>query len=269
MGRRVWRGRRRDDGGARGVEHRVFNVAEVADYLHVSVADVEELVRRDAIPHERLGGRVVFRRPAVDLWASRRILGFPSASLRSYHNRSSARVSEDSGPHALIPELLPVERVEPALASRTKPSLIRDMVERADRTGLLIFPVELREGIEARERMGSTALSGGVAMLHAERHDPYLFDASFLVLARTVQPIPFGSPDGRTTDIFFLLCCREETMHLHALARLCMICHHTDALLRLREADGAAAMHAALVENEAVVLDTLPAPTDGGKGSAS
>ncbi len=240
------------------MEHRNFSLAEVAEYLHVSEADVEELVRRDEIPYERPGGRLLFRGPAIELWASRRILGFPSASLQTYHDRSSARVRADAGPRALIPDLLPATRIEPALPSRTKPSLIRDVVALADRTGLLIFPVELRHGLEARERLGSTALAGGVAMLHPERHDPYLVEASFLLLARTVQPIPFGSPDGRTSDLFFLLCCREEALHLHALARLCMICHHTDALLRLREAADAEAMHAVLVAAEAEVLAALP-----------
>ncbi len=236
------------------MEHRVFNLQDVADYLHVRVEDVEELVRLDEIPFERHGNRLVFRRTEIEPWASRRILGYTPGRLSTYHKTSTSRMEERDGDSALIPDLLPPERIAPALPCRTKPSLIREMIRRADTTGLLILPDDLLQALEDRERQGSTALSGGVAMLHPGHNDPYLFEESFLILARTVQPIPFGSPDGRTTDIFFLICARDEQIHLHLLARLCMICHHTDALLHIREAERARDMRDILVDCERTVL---------------
>ena len=56
----------------------------------------------------------------------------------------------------------------------------------------------------------------------------------FIVLARTAQPLPFGSPDGTVTDIFFLMCCQDDRIHLHVLARVCMMCRHTHLLRDLR-----------------------------------
>ena len=230
---------------------------EAAEYLHVRPEDVRELVRRGEIPHRRMGERVVFRRREIDAWASQRILGFSQPRLEDYHRRASAQVRDFSGKRAVIGELLKPEFLEPALASRTKASLVRDMVELAERTGLVNCTEDLREALIAREQMCTTALAGGVAMLHPPHHEPYLFEDSFIVAARTVQPIPFGAPDGRTTDVFFLICCQDDRIHLHVLARICMMAHHTSLLLELREAPGAAAMYETLVASEEEVIRSL------------
>ena len=240
------------------MEHRFFSREELAEYLHIRPDDVDDLVRRQEIPFDRMGSRVVFRRPAVEAWASRRILGYAPAPLHRYHHSSTTRMEGLSGRRAVVSVLLPPERIAAAAACRTKPSLIRAMVRMAEATGLLVFAEDLRRSLEERERQRTTALAGGVALLHPGHIEPYVIEDSFLLLARTVHPIPFGSPDGRTTDLFFLICALEEHMHLHLLARLCMICHRTDALLRLRTAEDAMAMHEVLVECEKEVLSLEP-----------
>ena len=131
------------------------------------------------------------------------------------------------------------------------------MVRLAENTNLLIDSVELLKSLKEREQMCSTALAGGIALLHPRHHDPYLFEDSFVVLGRTVQPIPFGSPDGTTTDLFFLVCCQDERIHLHVLARLCMLCYHTSVLLDLREAKTPAEMLKSLIDAEEDVIKHL------------
>ena len=99
---------------------------------------------------------------------------------------------------------------------------------------------------DAREEVASTAAGGGVAFLHPRYHDPYLFQETFLALGRTARPVFFGAQDGTATDLFFLICCTDHTLHLHILARLCLLAHGTPLLENLRAAEDAAAMHAAL-----------------------
>ncbi|MBN1270170.1 MAG: PTS sugar transporter subunit IIA [Kiritimatiellae bacterium] len=237
--------------------YRMFNLDEVADYLHIQKDEVEEMVRSNLIPHERQGPRVVFRQKDVDTWATRRILGLPKKDLTSFHKKTSAKAHDLSQQHAIIPELMRAEWIEPGLSSRTKPSLIRDMVKLARKTGLLIHESELVQTLTQREQMASTALAGGIALLHPEHHRPYMFEDSFVVLGRAVQPVPFGSPDGQTSDLFFLICCQDDRIHLHVLARLCMMCHHTSLLLDLREAAGREEMYRALVAAENEVIKGL------------
>ncbi len=143
------------------------------------------------------------------------------------------------------------------MSSKTRASILRDMVKVASRTGLLPSDSDLVASLEERERLGSTALAGGIALLHPRNHEPYMFDDSFIVLGRSVQPVPFGSPDGATTDLFFLVCCQDDRIHLHVLARLAVMCHYTSLLIELRDARDVSGMYQALIESENEVIRQL------------
>jgi len=234
--------------------HRKLTLQEVAEHLHLSVDDVKLLVKRREIPHEMTGPRVTFTRSDIDAWASQRLLGFTGGSLAEYHRKTSAKMHNISKDSSIIAELLRPDFIIPALTSRTRASVIRDMVDLADKTGLLNDKSLLLSSIQEREKLCSTALAGGLAILHAQHHEPYLSEDSFVVFAKTVQPIPFGSPDGRTTDIFFLVCCQDDRIHLHVLARICMLCYHTPLLMNLRELDSADTMYDAIVVQEQEIV---------------
>ena len=234
--------------------HKTFNLDEVAHYLHLRADEVQRYVQERVIPYEERGGRLVFKRNEIDTWASRRILGATEKRLKTYHRQSSAQVAQQ---HTIVPELMRAEFIDPALASRTKASVIRDMVQLAERTELVNDAADLVRSLEERERLCTTALPGSVALLHPHTHDPYLFSDSFIVFGRAVQPLPFGSPDGSTTDLFFLVCCQNDRLHLHVLARICMMCHHTDLLLNLREASDGPTLYAALLAAEQQVVRQL------------
>ena len=74
------------------------------------------------------------------------------------------------------------------------------------------------------------------------------------MVGRTVQEIHFGAPDGRPTWLFFLICCQDERIHLHTLARLCLTVQKTDVVARLLAAPDAAAMYEALIAAEQSAL---------------
>ncbi|MBU0678317.1 MAG: PTS sugar transporter subunit IIA [Verrucomicrobia bacterium] len=235
----------------------MFSVDSAAEYLHVKSVDIEQLVKRGEIPFERMGDRVVFRKRELDAWASQRIMGFSERDLTDYHKVTSAKVHNLSRDAAIVTELMQPQFIDPQIVSRTKPALLRAMSDLAAKTDLLIHPEDLLAGLRDREALYSTALEGGVAMLHPRHHDPYTFEDSFVVLGRTIQALPFGAPDGRTTDIFFLICCQDDKIHLHVLARLCMMCHNTDLLVKLRESDDPAELYDAIRRAEESVIKGL------------
>jgi mannitol/fructose-specific phosphotransferase system IIA component (Ntr-type) len=113
----------------------------------------------------------------------------------------------------------------------------------------------LLEGLRAREDLCSTGLPGGLALLHARNPEEYLFEAPFIALGRTIQQIPFGAPDGQPTNLFFLIGCPDDRMHLHTLARLCLMAQKTDMLEGLRQAADAEAMRECLLAAEQHVLE--------------
>ena len=234
--------------------HRTYSLEEVARRLHLTVPDVARLVKHQDIPCEKHGDRVVFRKNEIDAWASRRILGLDGRGLTEFHRQTSQDAHPTAPGDALMPQMIRPGYIDAALPAKTKASVLREMAALANQTGLVCDPQGLGEGIQAREELCSTGVPGGLALLHARFPDVYMFESPFLVLGRTVQEIPFGAPDGGGTDLFFLLCCPDDRLHLHALARLCMMALKTELLSQLRAAPDAEAMRERVNAAEAEVL---------------
>ncbi|HVM48997.1 MAG TPA: PTS sugar transporter subunit IIA [Candidatus Acidoferrum sp.] len=239
--------------------YRTLGVDEVASYLHLSRADIERLVKDRDIPFEKRGSRLVFLKGDIDAWVSPRILGLEGRGLAEYHQKTSQDTRQIVPGEAIMPDRIRPEFIDSALPAKTKASVLREMAALAGRTGRVCDPKALLEGLQAREELCSTGLPGGLALLHARSPGQYLFDAPFLVLGRTVQQIPFGAPDGQPTNLFFLIGCPDERMHLHALARLCMMAQKTDLIAELRAAPDSTAMCDALLAAEQRVLESRPA----------
>jgi len=233
---------------------RTLNIDELADHLHVARRHVERLIKEGDLPCTMRGGRMLFVREEIDDWASQRLLRLPGQSLDWYHKRIMPATRLLFPRAALIPALLPAGYIDLALPAKTRAAVIGEMVGLAERTGRVFDPRELRDSVEEREALCPTALPGGLAVLHARQHRLFRFERSFLVLGRTIQSIPFGAPDGRPSRLFFLLCCQDENVHLHTLARLCLLARKTNIMDDLLAAPDAAAAHAALMEAEASLL---------------
>jgi len=233
---------------------RLLDLEAVAEYLHLTVQDVEQRVKDREIPFEKRGDRIVFRKDEIDAWASQRILGFSSQHLADYHQKSTRQTRKMLEQEAILPEMLQAGAIASAMSSKTKASILRDLVTLAEKTGHLNDPKSLLASLEAREELCSTAVPGGFALPHPRSHDPYLFETSFMVVGRPVQEIHFGAPDGQPTHLFFLLCCQDDRLHLHTLARLCLIAQKTKVLEQLRDAPDAQTMRDSLIAAEQEIL---------------
>jgi nitrogen PTS system EIIA component len=243
--------------------HRTFNIQDLTEYLHLGPGDVERLMRETDIPYTTRGGRAFFQRTEIDAWASQRILGLPSKRLDVYHAKA-VRGTREVFPHlALIPELLKPDYIDLALPAKTRASVLRDVIALAERSGRVLDSRELLESVKQREALCSTALPGGFALLHPRSHADYRFEGSFIVLGRTVQPVPFGAPDGRPTQLFFLICCEDDRIHLHTLARLCVMAQKTEVMGELFNAADAHAAYEALAIAEVTVLPSGDEVTSG------
>ena len=232
----------------------LLNIDAVADYLHLSTADIEQRVKDGEIPFEKRGDRIVFRKGDIDAWASRRILGFPSQRLTLYHEKSTRHTRKILPHESILPGMLAAGAIASAMTSKTKASVLHDLVALADKTGQLNDPKTLIESLEAREELCSTAVPGGFALPHPRSQEPYLFETSFIVVGRPIQEIHFGAPDGEPTHLFFLVCCQDDRLHLHTLARLCLMAMKTKILDQLRTAPDAQTMREALIAAEEEIL---------------
>ena len=232
----------------------LLNLEAVASYLHLTPADIEQRVKDRQIPFEKRGDRIVFRKSEIDLWASQRILGLPGPRLADYHQKSTRDAEKILHHETLLPELLQAGTLATAMTSKTKSSVLRDLVVLAESTGQLNDPETLVSSLMAREELCSTGMPGGFALPHPRSPEPYLFETSFLVVGRPVQEIHFGAPDGQPTHLFFLICSQDDRLHLHTLARLCLLAQKTNMLDQLRAAPDASAMRDILITGEQEIL---------------
>jgi nitrogen PTS system EIIA component len=233
---------------------RLLDLDGVANYLHLSPADIEQRVKNREIPFEKRGDRIVFSKRDIDAWASQRILGLPGQRLVDYHQKSTRHTRKILAHEAILPEMPQPGAIAPAMTSKTKASVLRDLVALAEKTGKLGDPKALLASLEAREELCSTAVPGGFALPHPRSHEPYLFETSFIVVGRPIQEIHFGAPDGLPTHLFFLICCQDDQLHLHTLARLCLLAQKTSLLDQLRAAPDAETIHNAIIAAEQEIL---------------
>lgn len=233
----------------------MLNPEGVADYLHLTPADVEQRVKCREIPFEKRGHRVLFRRGDIEDWASKRIMNFPPEKLAVYHGKSTRHTQKILQNQAILPKMLEAGTVAADMPSKTRASILCDLVTLADKTGLLCDAHSLLDGLKSREELCSTAMPGGLALPHPRFHDSFLFESSFIVVGRTIQEIHFGAPDGQPTRLFFLLCSKNDPLHLHMLARLCVITKKENLIEQLLEAPNAEAIQKLLIETEQEVLE--------------
>jgi mannitol/fructose-specific phosphotransferase system IIA component (Ntr-type) len=90
-----------------------------------------------------------------------------------------------------------------------------------------------------RERLCSTALTDGVALLHTPRSRPRVLAAhDLLAIGRLDAPVDFGALDGSQTETLVLLLARSERDQIALLAKVARLCREPGFLASLRGARG-------------------------------
>lgn len=118
---------------------------------------------------------------------------------------------------------------------------------------------EILEALQARERLGSTALGRGVALPHARLAGN---DPPVMLFARLRRPIDYEARDDEPVDLVILVLWPEEAAEgfLPALSETCRALREPLALRKLRAAGTA--------EEVVALLDRYSAPEAGAAESA-
>jgi PTS system nitrogen regulatory IIA component len=224
-----------------------FDLASLAEYLHVTPGQVERLVSRGRIPGRKVAGQWRFSRAEIHHWLEDQIgLSDEEAlvEMEGVLTRSQAHA-----PAASIADMLPVEAIEAPLQARSRTKIIDAMSQLAARTGLLWDPQKMADAVRQRENLHPTALDNGVALLHPRRPMPTILAEPFLALGRTDHGALFGG--GQLTDVFFLICSTDDAVHLRTLARLSRLVANNDLLAAIRGSTDPHEIHRAVSEAEA------------------
>ncbi len=228
----------------------MMDVEELAAYLRRDVREVGKLASRGHLPGHKVGGVWRFARAEINRWLEKQLPDYSDqqlAALERTHNHSA-----DEEP--LLARLLSEVSVAVPLGATTKASALKALLNLAEQTWSVYDSETVLAAIRSREELTSTALPGGVAFPHPHRPLPAALGESVVAYGRTLSGIPFGAPQGELTDVFFLICCRDDRTHLRVLARLTRLVLRPGFLDSLRETDTAAESYEKILQAEQELL---------------
>lgn len=208
-----------------------MNIAELARHIGMDAREVRRLADKGVLPGQMVGGEWRFNRAQMLDWLQREMHTLSPADIRNLE-----RAMSDVHDEELFGTRLAPQAVDMSLPARSKASVLRELVNLAERTELVYDRDALQAALEQREALGSTALPNGFAFPHPRQPLPYATAEPLACLARVPGGIAFGAPDGKLTYVFVLIVSHDERQHLQTLARLALL-FDSDLPERLREID--------------------------------
>jgi nitrogen PTS system EIIA component len=211
-----------------------MDLAQLATLLRRDQRELDKLASRGQLPGRKVGGVWRFSSAEIQHWLEGEMPGLDEAQLKNL---------EDAHPEPnepLIANLLAPDCVEVPLQARTAPSVIRAMVRLAEQSWQVYDPDAILSAVQSREERGSTAQDNGVAILHPHRPLTDALGESAMAFGYATGGVPFGAPKNGLTDLFFLVCCRDQKTHLRVLARLSRLVLRPSFLDELRGAESPA-----------------------------
>lgn len=230
-----------------------FDIASLAEYLHITPAEARKMAERGRVPGKRIGGQWKFFQQEIHQWFEDRIGVSGDQELVEVEKVFEIQSTKQIVDSFRLPEMTPIELVFAPLLARTKPKVIQLMCDHVAATGMLWDPDKMADAIRKREDLHPTALENGVAMLHPRRPMDSIIGEPFVALGITSKGLPFGGPRGCLTDIFFLLGSTDEAVHLRVLARLSRLIREPEFLDTIRAAESPQQVHTALTDFDAAL----------------
>ena len=237
--------------------YRTMSIEDFAKHIGMDAREVRRLAERGKLPTQKIGGQWRFNRARVTEWLQAEMPSLDESRLVALERTMGADPNgqyDDSD--EVVTSLIGLEDIDLALAANTRDSVLRELVNLAQRTELLWDPDGLYEAIVAREGMGSTALPNGVAIPHPRQPMPYVSAEPLICVARTTRGIGFGAAGGGLTTLFFLICSHDDRAHLRVLARLMRILTR-DAVAAMRDVETPEEILELLMAAEAQAVDKM------------
>ncbi|MEM7811216.1 MAG: PTS sugar transporter subunit IIA [Planctomycetota bacterium] len=225
----------------------VLTLEELAERLGRDRREVEKLADRGRIPGRKRDGRWQFHDSEVTSWLEQELRDYSPEELRQV---AETHRSEEIHHEEPLTSLLRPETVAVPLEGRTKRGVLEALMEAAGASYQVWDPARLLQAVTEREELCSTAFPGGVAVPHPRNQLADALGESVVACGVTSKGVPFGAPDGRLTDVFFLVLCRDARTHLHVLARIGRLLHVDGLVDGLREAPDSVAAYDLIHETD-------------------
>ena len=218
----------------------MMSVEQLAHYLHRDAREVQKWASRGYLPAHRVSGEYRFHPAEISHWVETQMHAYTEQELTNLEKGTTAGGDDRK---ALLTTMLSEATIAVPLFASTKASVLKELVKVAEQSWHIYDPEAILEAIRQREELGSTALESGVAIPHPHRPLPNVLGESVVAFGRVLNPLPFGAPHGGLTDLYFLVCCRDDRTHLRTLARLSRLMLRSGFVEELRGAPTPAATY--------------------------
>ena len=225
-----------------------FDIDSLAEFLHITPAEVRKMAERGKVPAKKIAGQWKFFSEEIHTWFEDRIGVSDDRELAHVEKVLEIQSRKQIVDAFHIPDLMPIDLVFVPLLARTKPKVIQLLCKSVAATGVLWDAEKMGEAIRKREDLHPTALENGVAMLHPRRPMTNILGEAFVALGITTKGLAFGGPRGTLTDIFFLIGSTDEAVHLRVLSRLSRLIREPDFLDTIRSTSDSVAAHRCITE---------------------
>jgi nitrogen PTS system EIIA component len=229
----------------------MMSVEQLAVFLQRDARELRKLASRGQLPSHKVSGEYRFHPAEIHHWLETQMAGYTEEELT---NLEQGAASRGHTVEPLLTTLISPATIAVPLQASTKVSVLNQLVKLAEQSFQVYDPAAILQAIKLREEMCTTALEAGVAIPHPRRPVPSALGESVVAFGRTLSPVPFGAPRGGLTDLFFLVCCRDDTTHLRVLARLSRLMLREGFLEELRTAESPAGGYQIIEAAEADLL---------------
>ena len=201
----------------------LITIKDVAKILNVNERTVLKLAQTNQIPAVKIASQWRF-----------------SPELIMNYLQSQMRFGFGSGKavprNARITDYLDAANIKVGLASSDKEGVLHEMVSIVENTGCIRNSGVFLKALVDRERMCSTGIGRGLALLHSRRISTGLIERQFIALGTSGRGIDFDAIDGETVYIFFLLGLEQEELHLQMMSRISSLFLKNEVFSRVRDA---------------------------------
>ncbi|MFT5241851.1 MAG: CIC family chloride channel protein [Kiritimatiellia bacterium] len=145
-----------------------------------------------------------------------------------------------------VRDLMSVDHMVLTLTPGDKASIVRQLAQPLLEGGHTRDIEGLIDTVMERESKMTTAIAPGVALPHAQHLDTIGLDTAHIVVGLCREGTEFEAIDENPTQLFFLICSVEQTVHLKIMSQLARLIRSPDAVRALCAVDSAENMLATL-----------------------
>lgn len=221
---------------------KVMTTKELAEYIKLNEKTIIKMAQNGELPGKKVGNQWRFHLEAIDNYLQENIITSSNDDLDSLI-RTAERIIPLS--RLTSPELIALD-----LQSQNREEILLAIAEIAQGAGLTPSAQVLYEELLKREEMLSTAVGDGIALPHPRHPSKELFQKPNIVICRSEKGIPFGAPDNKKVQLFFMICAPDICVHLRLLAKVSKVLNQKEVVKKFFPANSNTEILKVLLEIE-------------------